>query len=229
MIAERTVGVVGDPGRPKDRLESVRVFARKCRSSERHCEQVARLAGEIFDGLRTPFELPPEGRDLLIAAALLHDVGYLINHAKHHKHAYHLILNAELQGYTPREVELIANVARYHRRAFPKKRHSNLARLARADRQLVRALSAILRVADGLDRTHTQRVTAVGVEAGRGRARLVLEAASDPQVELWDAERKAGLFAKVFGANPAFAWGRAVRRRAAAPAQRSRRLRLAAG
>ncbi|HEY7684733.1 MAG TPA: Ppx/GppA phosphatase family protein [Gemmatimonadales bacterium] len=228
MIAERTVGEAGDPGRPKDRLESVRVFARKCRSSERHCEQVARLAGEIFDGLRTPFELSPEGRDLLIAAALLHDVGYLINHAKHHKHAYHLILSAELQGYTPREVELIANIARYHRRAFPKKRHSNLARLARADRQLVRALSAILRIADGLDRTHTQRVTAVGVETGRGRARLVLAAASDPQVELWDAERKAGLFAKVFGAVPAFAWGRPVRRRTAAPAPRSRRLRLAA-
>jgi len=229
MIAERTVGVAGQPGRSKDRLESVRVFARKCRSSERHCEQVARLAGEIFDGLRKPFELPPEGRDLLIAAALLHDVGYLINHAKHHKHAYHLILNAELQGYTQREVELIANVARYHRRAFPKKRHTNLSRLPRADRQLVRALSAMLRVADGLDRTHTQRVTAVGVETGRGRARLVLEAASDPQVELWDAERKAVLFAKVFGAIPTFAWGRAVRRRAAAPAPRSRRLRLAAG
>jgi exopolyphosphatase/guanosine-5'-triphosphate,3'-diphosphate pyrophosphatase len=229
MIAERAAAVGGDPGRPKDRLESVRVFARKCRSSERHCEQVARLAGEIFDGLRAPFELPPEGRDLLIAAALLHDVGYLINHAKHHKHAYHLILNAELQGYSPREVELIANVARYHRRAFPKKRHSNLARLARADRQLVRALSAILRVADGLDRTHTQRVTAVGVETGRGRVRLVLEAASDPQVEVWDAERKAGLFAKVFSAVPAFAWGRAVRRRPAVPAPRARRLRLAAG
>jgi exopolyphosphatase/guanosine-5'-triphosphate,3'-diphosphate pyrophosphatase len=229
MIAERAAAVGGDPGRPKDRLESVRVFARKCRSSERHCEQVARLAGEIFDGLRAPFELPPEGRDLLIAAALLHDVGYLINHAKHHKHAYHLILNAELQGYSPREVELIANVARYHRRAFPKKRHSNLARLARADRQLVRALSAMLRVADGLDRTHTQRVTAVGVETGRGRVRLVLEAASDPQVEVWDAERKAGLFAKVFSAVPAFAWGRAVRRRPAVPAPRARRLRLAAG
>ncbi|MGH7614067.1 MAG: HD domain-containing protein [Gemmatimonadales bacterium] len=229
MIAERAVGVQGQPGRSKDRLESVRVFARKCRSSERHCEQVARLAGEIFDGLRDRFELPSEGRDLLVAAALLHDVGYLINHGKHHKHAYHLILNAELQGYTQREVELIANVARYQRRAFPKKRHANLARLPRADRQLVRSLSAILRVADGLDRTHTQRVTAVGVETGRGRARLVLEAASDPQVELWEAERKAGLFAKVFGAIPAFAWGRALRRRAVAPAQRSRRLRLAAG
>ncbi len=229
MIAERTVGAGGDPGRPKDRLESVRVFARQCRSSERHCEHVARLAGEIFDGLRPAFEVPSEGRDLLIAAALLHDVGYLINHAKNHKHAYHLILNAELQGYTPREVELIANVARYHRRAFPKKRHANLARLARADRRLVCALSAILRVADGLDRTHTQRVTAVGVETGRGRVRLVLEAASVPQVELWDAERKAGLFTTTFGTMPAFAWGRAARRRATAPVQRSRRLRLAVG
>ena len=206
MIAERTAPTGNDPVRPKDRLESVRTFARKCRSSERHCEHVARLSAQLFDSLRGSFGLAAEGRELLIAAALLHDVGYLINHAKHHKHAYHLIQHAELQGFTVREVELIANVARYHRKASPKKRHSNFARLEQPDRLLVRALAAILRVADGLDRTHTQRITAVGGEVGRKRIRLVLEAASDPQVELWDAERKAGLFARVFGAPPTLVW-----------------------
>ena len=70
----------------------------------------------------------------------------------------------------------------------------------------MRALAAILRVPEGLDRTHTQRITAVGGEVGRKRFRLVLEAASDPQVELWDAERKAGLFARVFGAAPTLVW-----------------------
>jgi exopolyphosphatase/guanosine-5'-triphosphate,3'-diphosphate pyrophosphatase len=226
MIAERSVLQAADPVRPKDRLESVRAFARKCRSSERHCEHVARLAAQLFDGLREPFGLPGDGRDLLIAATLLHDAGYLINHAKHHKHAYHLIQHAELQGYSSREVELIANVARYHRKALPKKRHPNFARLERADRRLVRQLAAILRVADGLDRTHTQRVTAVGVETGRARIRLVLEAVSDPQVEMWDAQRKAGLFARVFGAAPVLAWtgaGRALQPRRGTP------LRLAVG
>jgi exopolyphosphatase/guanosine-5'-triphosphate,3'-diphosphate pyrophosphatase len=226
MIAERA-----GPGdvaltRPKDRFESVRVFARKCHSSQRHCEHVARLAGQLFDGLRGPHALAPEGREILVAAALVHDVGYLINHAKHHQHAYHLIQHAELGGWTAREVELIANVARYHRKPAPKKRHPNFARLERADRRLVRRLAAILRVADGLDRTHTQRVTAVGVETGRRTMRLVLAAASDPQVERWEAERKAGLFGRVFDTTPVFVWTGAARgvARRSAP-----RLKLAAG
>jgi exopolyphosphatase/guanosine-5'-triphosphate,3'-diphosphate pyrophosphatase len=228
MIAERTKPQAVDPTRPVDRMESVRAFARKCRSSERHCEHVARLAAHLFDGLRVPFGLRAEGRDVLIAATLLHDVGYLINHAKHHKHAYHLIQHADLQGFSSSEVELIANVARYHRKASPKKRHPNFGRLDRPDRRQVRQLAAILRVADGLDRTHTQRITGVGVEMNRGKIRLVLEAVSDPQVEIWDAERKAGLFARVFGARPAIVWTgarRALRR----PAGRRGRLRLAAG
>ena len=231
MIAERTEPAGADAGgeRPKDRLETVRTFARKCHSSDRHCEHVARLAAQLFDGLRKPFDLPAEGRELLMAAALVHDVGYLINHAQHHKHAYHLIMHGELQGYTPREVELIANVARYHRKASPKKRHPNFARLERDDRRLVRALAAILRVADGLERTHTQRITAVGVEAAAGRVRLVVQAASDPQVELWDAERKAGLFGKVFGVALEFAWTEAPRAARRGRVARAPRLRLAAG
>jgi exopolyphosphatase/guanosine-5'-triphosphate,3'-diphosphate pyrophosphatase len=227
MIAERVAGA-SEAARPLDRLESVRAFARKCRSSERHTEHVARLAAQLFDGLREGEALPSEGRELLVAAALLHDVGYLINHAKHHKHAYHLIMHGELQGYTSREIELIANVARYHRKAFPKKRHPNFGRLERPDRWLVRTLAAILRVADGLDRTHTQRVTAVGVERGRGQIRFVVDAASDPQVELWDAERKATLFSRVFGSMPVVAWSQAARRRQSRSASRAR-LRIAAG
>jgi exopolyphosphatase/guanosine-5'-triphosphate,3'-diphosphate pyrophosphatase len=192
---------------------------------------VAHLGAQLFDGLRGPFELPAEGRDLLIAAGLLHDVGYLINHARHHKHAYHLIQQAELPGWTAREVELIANVARYHRKAAPKKRHPNFARLDRPDRRLVRRLAAILRVADGLDRTHTQRVTAVGVEVGRGRARFVLAAETDPQVERWDTERKAALFAKVYDVTPVLVWSgaAAAARRPARRKAGARRLRLAAG
>jgi exopolyphosphatase/guanosine-5'-triphosphate,3'-diphosphate pyrophosphatase len=216
--------------RPKDRLEVVRAFARKCQSGTRHVEHVARLAAQLFDGLRAPFALPPEGREVLIAAALLHDVGYLINHAKHHKHAYHLIQHAELVGWTGREVELVANVARYHRKASPKKRHPNFARLERADRRMVKRLAAVLRIADGLDRTHTQRISAVGVEVARQRVRLVLAAETDPQVERWDTERKASLFARVFGAAPALVWtGAPASGRRPARRRPPSRLRLAAG
>jgi exopolyphosphatase/guanosine-5'-triphosphate,3'-diphosphate pyrophosphatase len=215
MIAERLPAA--EVSRPVNRLESVRAFARKCRSSERHCEQVALLAGEIFDGMHERFDLPAEARELLTAAALLHDVGYVINHAKHHKHAYHLILHGDLQGFTQREIEVIANVARYHRKAHPRKRHENFGRLDRGDRRLVRILAGMLRVADGLDRTHTQRVTGVSCEVRRGQMRLSLKAASDPRVEIWDAERKAGLLAEAFGGVPRplrFTWQAPERRRA---------------
>lgn len=228
MIAERAVPGSTAPARPKDRFESVRAFARKCHSNERHCEHVARLAGELFDGLRST-DLPAEGRDLLVAAAMLHDVGYLINHSQHHKHAYQLIQHAELTGWTAREVELIANVARYHRKAAPKKRHPNFARLERTDRRLVRRLAAILRVADGLDRTHTQRVTGVGVERGRKAIRFILAASADPRVDQWEAERRAGLFSRVFDTSVVLVWNRAIGTTRRMARGRRPRLRLAAG
>ena len=191
---------------PGNRMEWARYFARKCRSNERHCEQVAKLALQIFDGMKTRFGLDASSRDVLQAAALLHDIGYLISHSKHHKHAYHLIMHGDLPGFSPHEVELIANVARYHRRAFPKKSHENLARLPAEDRGLIRQLSGILRIADGLDRTHSQSVSTVAVRALRGRIRIGIEAASPPEVELGDAERKSGLFSKAFDTEVELVW-----------------------
>src|SRR5256885_3691553 len=117
------------------RLAEVRRFARKSHSTQRHCEQVATVAVSIFDALRDAYALPAGGRDILQAAALLHDIGYLINHEEHHKHAYHLIMHGDLRGFSSREIELIANVARYHRRAPPKKTHANFARLDRGQRR----------------------------------------------------------------------------------------------
>jgi exopolyphosphatase/guanosine-5'-triphosphate,3'-diphosphate pyrophosphatase len=199
-----------------DRMDSVREFARKCRSNERHCRQVADVATGIFDALQEPFEIPAGGRDILEAGALLHDVGYLINHARHHKHAYHLIMHGDLRGFSPGEVELIANVARYHRRAFPKKSHSAFRRLDRADRRLVRQLSGILRVADGLDRTHGQSVTGVRADVTDARVRLHVAASEDPVVDVADAYRKSRLFEKAFHVGIAFEWSRDGARRAAA-------------
>jgi exopolyphosphatase/guanosine-5'-triphosphate,3'-diphosphate pyrophosphatase len=191
---------------PGNRMEWTRHFARKCRSNERHCEQVATLALQIFDGLKTRYGLPAVGRDVLQAAALLHDIGYLISHSKHHKHTYHLIMHGDLPGFSPHEVELIANVARYHRRAFPKKSHENLAHLPADDRQLIGRLSGILRIADGLDRTHSQLVAGVKVRALRGRIRLNIEAGASPEVEWADAERKSDLFRKTFDTDIELAW-----------------------
>jgi exopolyphosphatase/guanosine-5'-triphosphate,3'-diphosphate pyrophosphatase len=191
---------------PGNRIDWARQFARKSRSNERHCEQVAQLSLLMFDGLKQRSALPAEARDVLQAAAILHDVGYLISHSKHHKHAYHLIMHGELPGFSPHEVELIANVARYHRRAFPRKRHENLAHLSRDDRRLIAKLSGILRVADGLDRTHAQSVTGLRVRSLRGRVQLSLEAPDHPQVERADAERKSDLFRKAFATDLELVW-----------------------
>lgn len=213
MIADRAPKDAGASAHPLNRLDSARAFARQCRSNERHCEQVARLATQLFDGLAQRHGLPADSRELLEAAALLHDIGYVINHAKHHKHAYHLILHGDLQGFTPRELEIIACVARYHRKAFPAKRHRAFARLERADRRLVRALAGMLRVANALDRTHTQRITAITCASHRGFVELTLRAKTDPRVEIWDAERKSRLFQRAFGMEPRFTWVRGERAR----------------
>jgi exopolyphosphatase/guanosine-5'-triphosphate,3'-diphosphate pyrophosphatase len=215
MIRQRN-GERAPAPRSVDRMEAVRAFAAKCRSNERHCGHVARLAVSIFDGLREQFGLPPHGREILEAAALLHEIGYLINHSQHHKHAYHLIMHGELPGFSAHEVEMIANVARYHRRALPKKSHPNFRRLNRADRGLVRRLSGILRVADGLDRTHSGCVTGVACDRGKGTVRMVLDASADPKVEIWDAERKAKLFEKAFGCRLELAWREDVERQTVA-------------
>jgi exopolyphosphatase/guanosine-5'-triphosphate,3'-diphosphate pyrophosphatase len=164
----------------------------------------------------------------LQAAALLHDIGYLISHSKHHKHAYHLIMHGELPGFSPHEVELIANVARYHRRAFPKKRHPNLAHLTKEERRLIARLSGVLRVADGLDRTHAQSVTGLRVRSLRGRVRLSLESSARPAVEWADAERKSDLFRKAFGTELELAWRPTRSRRKTDGAPRAPRLHIVA-
>jgi exopolyphosphatase/guanosine-5'-triphosphate,3'-diphosphate pyrophosphatase len=195
---------------PPTRLDAVRRFARRCLSNERHGEHVAQLAGGMFDGVRSRFKLDPADRELLVASALVHDVGFLVNHAKHHKHAYHLIMHSDLAGWSAREIEVIANIVRYHRRAFPKKSHTNFARLGKPDQRLVRRLAGLLRVAAALNRSHQQLVTDVRCHARKDRVTVVVIAKQEPLVELWDARRKAGLFEKAFGVRLTVKWDAAT-------------------
>jgi len=219
MIEE--LGAEGaSPAPVTDRMTWVREFARRCRSNERHCDQVAQLAVQLFDSLCEPLEIPATGRDILEAAALLHDVGYLINHSKHHKHAYHLIMHGDLRGFSPGEVEIIANVARYHRRAFPKRSHENFAGLDKNDRRLVRQLAGILRVAEGLDRTHGQAIQGLQVAIDGDEVKVVVEAEADPRVEISDAIRKSPLFEETFGVDLAIEWSRQKGRKAKSKKQK---------
>jgi exopolyphosphatase/guanosine-5'-triphosphate,3'-diphosphate pyrophosphatase len=212
-----------DHGRdgPPDRMRSVRHFAAACSYEERHCAHVADLAVQIFDQLaEAPGTAPekwtgPNNRALLEAAAILHDVGYFVNYSKHHQHSYHLIAHSDLTGFTRRETELIANIARYHCRAEPKRKHPNYAKLAKADRKLVRRLASILRIAEGLDRGHTENVRSIVFRVEEDTACFLLESADDPAVDIWGAEHKSGLFQKVFKFKPRFEWVRPAREVAA--------------
>ena len=211
-------GRAGSSGGGEPGLRAVRRFAESCRYEAAHSEHVTRLAlsihAQLGEALGWAGPERASARRLLEAAGVLHDAGYLVNYTRHHKHSYHLIVHSDLAGggsggFTRREIEVIANVARYHRQAEPKKRHPNYGALAPEDRRLVRRLSAILRVADGLDRTHTQNARAVAVTIEGGAARFAVDAPEDPATDLWGAARKSELFRRVFGLEPRFEWARA--------------------
>ena len=165
---------------------------------EPHGTHVAALALSLFDQCLPLHGLKGAERRILMAAAVTHDIGTHVSFKKHHKHSYYLISESELPDFTPRQMLLAANVARYHRKAEPAEAHENFAVLADAERRTVEVLAAILRIADALDREHRQKVA--GVQA-RLRARVVeltLEGEGDLLLERWALRRKAGLFEKVF-------------------------------
>jgi exopolyphosphatase/guanosine-5'-triphosphate,3'-diphosphate pyrophosphatase len=183
---------------PLDREAAVDRFALKCGSDLKHERQVALLAGQIFAQLAPRFGLDPADQPLLEAAARLQDVGYLINYDQHHKHSFHLIVNSRLPGFQPRDLLLVANVARYHRGAEPKRKHEHFRQLTSDDQRRVRQMASILRVAGGLDRSHTQAVRGVRVEFRPGQVVLRVDADDLPEVDLWGARRRAEFFENTF-------------------------------
>ncbi|MEM8758446.1 MAG: Ppx/GppA phosphatase family protein [Planctomycetota bacterium] len=184
-------------------------FAVRCGVDEDGARHTAALALSIFDQLADLGLLDDDEthRRLLENAAILRDVGYLINYSKHHKHSYHLILNADLPGLSHRERTLVAVLARYHRKAKPSLSHPEFAALAEDDRLLVGRLAAVLRVADGLERTHAQDVTSARVlRSDEGGVVFRCSARHDPAVCLWAAKRRSELFAEVFAGPVSFEW-----------------------
>lgn len=182
---------------PDPRRRSVFELLIKCDWHEDHSRHVTSTALKIFDALRDELNLSDNDRELLEYASLMHDIGYYISHRKHHKHALYLIRYADLRGFREEEIEVMANVARYHRRSTPKKRHKRYRKLDKPLRKKVKKLSAILRVADGMDRSHYQNVQNVDIEIGEDKINIMLTTESDPQLEIWGAMRKSKLFEKV--------------------------------
>jgi exopolyphosphatase / guanosine-5'-triphosphate,3'-diphosphate pyrophosphatase len=183
---------------PRSWRASVLEFSRSCHFDEQHSLQLARLALEIFQALAKRFGFTEKERRLLEAAALMHDVGYFINYSSHHKHSYHLIRHADLFGFTPRERELIANMARYHRKSLPKKKHDAYTRLAAADQLLVSRFGGIVRLCDGLDRRRNAVVQDLQFQLSDDTLRIGLLGREDLSVELFGARAKSDLFEAAF-------------------------------
>lgn len=164
-----------------------------------HAEQVARLACKLFDELAPLHKYGDEERDLLEAAALLHDIGHHISYSKHHKHTYYLIKNSDLAGFDETEVELIANIARYHRKAHPSEKHQPYKELSKDGRKKVQQLAALVRLADACDRRHVQAVLELKAKIDDDKVTLRLQATDGADVERWLIEdRAADLFESAF-------------------------------
>jgi exopolyphosphatase/guanosine-5'-triphosphate,3'-diphosphate pyrophosphatase len=185
---------------PSARHRSVAALTKRYAGTNEHGTRVARLALALFDGLADELELLDHDRELLEHAALLHDIGHAISHDRHHRHTAYLIRNSELLGFDPLEIEVMALVARGHRKQMPKASSPEVLALPEEPRRIVRALAAILRVADALDRTHFGVVRSVRARVGAGRVVIdVVPARQRVELEVWAAERRTEALARVLG------------------------------
>jgi exopolyphosphatase/guanosine-5'-triphosphate,3'-diphosphate pyrophosphatase len=195
----RRHGLVPVEEHPRTWREAILEFARSCHFDEEHSLHVTRLTLSVFDAVSGHFNLGERERQMLEAAAILHDAGYLISYDSHHKHTYLLIRHADLFGFTPREREIIANVARYHRKSLPKKKHESYARLASPDRLLVQQLGGILRLCDGLDRRRNSHIRTLDCTLTPSTFSIKVLDQEDISVELFGGKAKGDLFEIAFG------------------------------
>jgi exopolyphosphatase/guanosine-5'-triphosphate,3'-diphosphate pyrophosphatase len=182
---------------PDLRRRTVMELARRCQFREDHGTHVARLALSIFDQTRRLHKLADGDAELLEYAALLHDIGFYISPHRHHRHTAYLIRSHAMTGFSRAEVQIIALVARHHRKVEPRHGRGAMKSLSKADSRRVRYLAAILRIADALDRTHARLVRAVRCSVSARTVEVRVDADGDPELELWAARRKGDLFEEI--------------------------------
>lgn len=180
-------------------IRSAVEWGRRFGFHEAHGRHTARLAQTLFEALQPWHELDVRFELLLYTAALLHDVGNVINKRSHHKHSMYLILNSELFGLGRRDLLLVALVARYHRRALPRPNHEGYATLSAENRIAVAKMAAILRVADALDRSDSQRIADISCRFEDGRMIILVSGVDDLSLEQLGLQQKGTLFEDVFG------------------------------
>ena len=185
---------------PDPRRRSVLDLARRCNWWQQHSLQTAKLLLRMFDDLKPLHKLGDHERELLEYAAWLHDIGWHIGNTQHHKHSAYLVKHGRLQGFTEEEVATLACLTRFHRKSLPdRKKHESFAALKARDRRTVEVGSALLRIADGQDRSHASAVTQLHCSIGKEGVRVDVKSPVDIQLELWTARDKRTAFEKVFG------------------------------
>lgn len=184
---------------PDVRRRSVIELAERCNYLPEHSQQIARLSTLLFDRTRSVHGLTDREKEWLEYAALLHDAGVLISYERHHQHSYYLIKNGDLRGFEPNEIETIALIARYHRRAEPERKHPGYGELSKKRRKVVRTLSAMLRLAENLDRSHAQSIVGLEYHDRGDDAMLQIKASADAELELWAATRNVAPFERLIG------------------------------
>lgn len=173
-------------------------LADRFRADTEHGRQVAELAVHLLGGLtRTGLTFRADAEALLRAAAMLHDVGLIVSKSSHHKHSAYLVRHAGLRGFSPEQTEWVALLCRYHRQGGPKPSHPEFMALGAADRAELTRLAAILRVADGFDRSH-QGQAHLGALSARGKG-MALEVLAASELDRRGAAEKADLWAASFG------------------------------
>jgi exopolyphosphatase / guanosine-5'-triphosphate,3'-diphosphate pyrophosphatase len=189
---------------PDPRRRAILDLARKYDWHQKHSEQVTTLCLAMFDQLKSLHGLGAQERELIEYAGLLHDIGWHISGKSHHKHSLYLITHAGLKDFSRQDIQIIANIARYHRKGPPSKKHELYAELGGRARRVVDVGGALLRIADGLDRSHASVITSLHCKVDENRVRCVLEARTDAELEIWGAMRKKDWFEKVFGRKISF-------------------------
>jgi exopolyphosphatase / guanosine-5'-triphosphate,3'-diphosphate pyrophosphatase len=184
---------------PDVRRRSIIELGERCGYWSEHAQQVARLALNIFDQTRSVHGLSDREREWLEYGALLHDVGVHISYERHHRHSYYLIKNGDLRGFDPQEIEVIALIARYHRQATPKKGHEGYGDLRGSLRRTVKILSAMVRLAEGLDRSHAQALEGIDLYPRSDDYLARLRASGDAELELWAAHRHVAPLEGILG------------------------------
>jgi exopolyphosphatase/guanosine-5'-triphosphate,3'-diphosphate pyrophosphatase len=181
------------------RRASVLSLCRRCNWDEAHARQVARLATDLFDQTLPVHRMDVADRELLEYGALLHDVGEHVAADGHERHGAYLIEHGRLRGFDPDEVKVLSVLARFHRRGTPKPTFPAFGSLETDGQQRATGLVAMLRVADGLDRSHSGAVDGLDAVLYEDHVDLVLDAAVDLDLELWGLRRKRELFERAFG------------------------------